>query len=564
MNPGKNELNILSPTPVRRELNGSLSNLPLQERTQRSRSNSWKGNKDNHQKISIYPQAIIVFFEIFIGVALLASFDKIDKVHTWWASIIILIAVWAVTTLWNGTCILWIRPLLAEISSRASTKLKENDEENSIKEMMNDNAEYEILKQMTPKPQYGVMAPEEPIQIAIRKFNKDPETGIKYIQDNNILQGTTYTSIITFLHMADELNKIKLGEYLGGNLPANKEMLQRFVDNYNFVAKELDIALREFLSKFRLPREAQQIDRIMESFAIKFHNDNPGKFTDSDTAYLLSFSIILLNTDAHNPAIKNKMPKRVFVQNCIDFRKGKRDLTTEYLEKLYDRIIHDELKLDRDSLFTNALIKGWLFKMTSDQKKWQKRWFVLKNNCLYYFTNDKDEENPKVIIPLEGLKVTKVSDTSFEIEDSAVNTIKSVKLTPEGPVEGQHHKYHFKAPSIEDANKWCDAITNNTLGSPVLLLIKKKKKMLGKLNKRSKDSSSSSSRRGYGMDDGAAVASSSSIHGGDKSPNLETPVAREFLDCDMSTSRSNVFDDMTEESSNYDDKSKQTDSEYMY
>jgi len=40
-------------------------------------------------------------------------------------------------------------------------------------------------------------------------------------------------------------------------------------------------AMRNFLSSFRLPGEAQKIDRIMERFAIRFCEQNPSIFDHS-------------------------------------------------------------------------------------------------------------------------------------------------------------------------------------------------------------------------------------------------------------------------------------------
>jgi len=52
-----------------------------------------------------------------------------------------------------------------------------------------------------------------------------------------------------------------------------------------------DIAIRVYLDSFRLPGEAQKINRIMESFK------NP------DVVYILAYSTIMLNTDQHNSQV---------------------------------------------------------------------------------------------------------------------------------------------------------------------------------------------------------------------------------------------------------------------
>ena len=66
-----------------------------------------------------------------------------------------------------------------------------------------------------------------------------------------------------------------------------------------------------FLNGFRLPGEAQKIDRLMEKFAERFVNCNPDAFKSADVAYVLAYSVIMLNTDAHNPQVKAKMSQQV-------------------------------------------------------------------------------------------------------------------------------------------------------------------------------------------------------------------------------------------------------------
>ena len=58
--------------------------------------------------------------------------------------------------------------------------------------------------------------------------------------------------------------------------------------------------MRLFLESFRLPGEAQKINRIMESFGSHYHRQCPQLFKNADAVYILAYSVILLNTDQHN------------------------------------------------------------------------------------------------------------------------------------------------------------------------------------------------------------------------------------------------------------------------
>jgi brefeldin A-inhibited guanine nucleotide-exchange protein len=45
----------------------------------------------------------------------------------------------------------------------------------------------------------------------------------------------------------------------------------------------------------------------MEKFAERYWKCNPKAFSSADTAYVLAYSVIMLNTDAHNPMVKDKV-----------------------------------------------------------------------------------------------------------------------------------------------------------------------------------------------------------------------------------------------------------------
>lgn len=101
------------------------------------------------------------------------------------------------------------------------------------------------------------------------------------------------------------------------------------------------MALRVYLGRFVLPGEAQKIDRILQAFAKAYFAANPRDpvCTSEDAIYTLAFSLVLLNTDAHNPhlAKRFKMGKDDFIRNHhrIILADGK-NMPRKYLAQCYD------------------------------------------------------------------------------------------------------------------------------------------------------------------------------------------------------------------------------------
>ncbi|RKP26138.1 hypothetical protein SYNPS1DRAFT_28155 [Syncephalis pseudoplumigaleata] len=104
-------------------------------------------------------------------------------------------------------------------------------------------------------------------------------------------------------------------------------------------------ALRLFLQSFRLPGEAQQIDRFMLKFAERYVMYNPQEFANADTAYVLAYSVILLNTDQYNPQVKKRMTKEEFIRNNRGINDNA-DLPAEYLEGIFNEIRDNEIKMN--------------------------------------------------------------------------------------------------------------------------------------------------------------------------------------------------------------------------
>lgn len=87
----------------------------------------------------------------------------------------------------------------------------------------------------------------------------------------------------------------------------------------------------------------------MEKFAERFTQQNPGLFPTADVAFILSFSIIMLQTDLHNPAIKEerRMTKEGFIRNNRGICDGQ-DLPEEMLTAIFDRIKANPFSLKED------------------------------------------------------------------------------------------------------------------------------------------------------------------------------------------------------------------------
>lgn len=105
-------------------------------------------------------------------------------------------------------------------------------------------------------------------------------------------------------------------------------------------------SLRLFLQGFRLPGEAQKIDRLMEKFASTWYEISAADsvFASADAAYVLAYSVIMLTTDLWNTKVKKKMTCEEFVHNNRGINDSK-DLPLEYLTEIYNSIEKEEIKM---------------------------------------------------------------------------------------------------------------------------------------------------------------------------------------------------------------------------
>jgi Sec7-like guanine-nucleotide exchange factor len=181
------------------------------------------------------------------------------------------------------------------------------------------------------------------------KFSVKPRSGVDYLVSQGICDGTPAGIARMFHELKDVLEKTALGDYIGEEKAITIQVLHEYVDQMDFTNVSFDNSIRVFLSGFRLPGEAQKIDRIMEKFAQRFCQCNPDLFPNADTAFILAYSTIMLQTDAHNPNIKpeRKMTKAGFISNNRGIANGA-DLPAEFLSAIYDNIVSNAISLKED------------------------------------------------------------------------------------------------------------------------------------------------------------------------------------------------------------------------
>eukprot|EP00474_Spongospora_subterranea_P004651 CRZ05109.1 hypothetical protein [Spongospora subterranea] len=150
---------------------------------------------------------------------------------------------------------------------------------------------------------------------------------------------------------ANSLDKTEIGEFLAADftryMTADQfEQLRRsFMAMIDFTSMDLDSALRHFLvhSGFRLPGEAQKVDRLIQAFADAYVRDNPDLFPSDEAVYLVAFALIMLNTDMHDPRLRSgkqsrlPMNKAQFIRN-VQGADSSTTMSVALLGQLFDGI----------------------------------------------------------------------------------------------------------------------------------------------------------------------------------------------------------------------------------
>ena len=192
------------------------------------------------------------------------------------------------------------------------------------------------------------------------KFNENPKAGIAFLASHGIVDNSDDAhSVVAFLRGTTRISKSVLGEYLSKK--SNGHLLGAFLDMFDFTGKRVDEALRELLNSFRLPGESALIERIVAVFSEKYcGNATPEGIANVDAVLVLTYAIIMLNTDQHNPNVKKdkRMTYNDFARNLRGVN-GDKDFAPEYLQEIYDSIKGNEIILPDEHNNKQAFDYAW-------------------------------------------------------------------------------------------------------------------------------------------------------------------------------------------------------------
>lgn len=164
----------------------------------------------------------------------------------------------------------------------------------------------------------------------------------------------------------DAIDDTVVGDYLGEDglepvspsgemAPSHRTtafMLQfrdTFIGAMSFAGMGFVPALRHMLTQggFRIPGEAQKIERILQSFATCYYaanKDSLGDVEDADVVLVLAFATVMLNTDMYNKAIK-KSRKMTLTQFKGNMRG--QGVSNAILQSIWNDISAEEIQMPK-------------------------------------------------------------------------------------------------------------------------------------------------------------------------------------------------------------------------
>jgi Sec7-like guanine-nucleotide exchange factor len=192
-----------------------------------------------------------------------------------------------------------------------------------------------------------------------KAFNKKPAHGITMLVESGKVVSIEENSdkaakqVAKFLYdnRNTVLEKKMIGEYIGSYKEFESKVRTEFTALQSFKDMEIVPALRKYLNSFRLPGEGQIVERVLESFSRHYYTESEGTpynvCANDEAAYLVAYSVIMLNTELHNPAFafRERMAEAMYIAS-LGGTNNNGDFPDAFLSSIYQDIKGNEIKME--------------------------------------------------------------------------------------------------------------------------------------------------------------------------------------------------------------------------
>lgn len=177
----------------------------------------------------------------------------------------------------------------------------------------------------------------------VELFNRHPSTGLETAVETGVLPSESRHDAAQWMRFTRGLKKQSIGAFLGA--VANESYLDAYVRTFNFEGLSFVQSFRLFLESFRIPGEAQIIERFMEKFSAHLYTFLGDEFQSSDVLFQVAYSTLMLNTDMYSTNVKAKMSREAFLKNTLGAIDERDRPTEQTLNHIYDEIAAAEVQL---------------------------------------------------------------------------------------------------------------------------------------------------------------------------------------------------------------------------
>jgi len=177
----------------------------------------------------------------------------------------------------------------------------------------------------------------------IATFNENPSeipglAELQQISEDQQPKGASEKYILDFLKER-RISRIARGVYLSYEDTRISGLLAAYFNTFDFTGQTVLDALTDLVMYVQFPSHFSVITKFMLFFSERYYacNSIDSIFKTTDAVYVLAFGIIMLNTDLHNPAVKNKMTLAQYIQNSRGINDGT-DLPQDLLTDIYAKL----------------------------------------------------------------------------------------------------------------------------------------------------------------------------------------------------------------------------------